>query len=108
MIGHGGDGAVLDTRGHDLDALELQRHRGLIRGQDGGDVDVVDLASEHGVAHAAADEAGAACPPLGLEGLDHRPGLGRGHPGLKLELVGHPGTMAIWLRRRNRRQGIGP
>ena len=75
------DGAVRDPArdGAGLDACVLQQGQHALRRVGGADVDIVTLAAEQRVAHAAAHEAdvGAASG----ESVDHRTGARRRHPG---------------------------
>jgi len=52
----GGDGAVADAGGHDLDALRLEQLLRAFRRLGCGDVDVANRLAHQRVAHAAADE----------------------------------------------------
>ena len=75
------DGAVRDParQGAGLDLRVLQQGQHALRRVGGADVDIVALAAEQRVAHAAAHEAdvGAASG----ESVDHRAGARRRHPG---------------------------
>ena len=97
-MGHRRHGAVLDPRRHGLQPRRLEQLDDTGRRIRGGDIDVGHPPADQRIAQAAADKAHFAA--AGRKGFDHRPGVGRVHPGLvrqtlhgrsigRLELAGH-------------------
>ncbi len=105
VVGDGGDRAVLYAGRGDADAGGVKGSGGLVGGQGGGDVNVIDGPADHRVADAAADEAGAAAAACRLQGLNHCPGGRSRHPRLDRQTVAH-GTSG--LAKLGTRPGPGP
>ena len=88
-FGQGRDRAMLDPCRNGLEPGRFQSldHRG--RGQGGGQINIVDLAVQDRIAHAAADKAHTVLAALGDQGFQNRLGRGLGHPRLKAQRKAH-------------------
>jgi len=86
VIGHRCHGAVLDASRNGLEARCLQQCNDLFRWQRAGDIDVIDLAPQQGIPHAAADET---CRiTVGGDGIVDLAGRPLSHPWLRQGLKG--------------------